>query len=168
MPDSGEEPDSDDTDTQTNTDSGDCASDEILQPQTNRCWRRCPVGQEWVDSVCVGSVSFRNWSGAVSACPAASSKYRTATRDEMISVLDNCDPNIVQSNIDGLCDPCAQSSYCFQMFEFDSYVYWTSTATEPDSDTQAMPWGVSFAIGTVFQSYNNEELHAARCLRNID
>jgi hypothetical protein len=86
----------------------------------------------------------------------------------MISVLSNCDSNVVQSNGEGLCDPCMQSSPCLEMFEFDFNTYWTSTATEPDSYSEPLPWAVSFEVGTVFQSYNTEEIFATRCVRDRD
>jgi hypothetical protein len=159
-----------DTDVEDAGDSnpGECEPDEVLEPETDLCWLRCPLGQEWVDSTCVGAVSFMAWSSAVSACQAFDDRMRTATRDDMISVLDNCDYNVVQADGDGLCDPCIQSSPCFEMFDFDSNIYWTSTSTSRNLFSEPLPWAVSFDVGTVFQTVNTEELYAARCVRDLD
>jgi hypothetical protein len=161
--DSDADSDSDsDSDADTNEDAGTggCLEDEIAQPDSDRCWLRCPLGQVWNDGYCDGSVQAYDWEAAVAACALIGVGHHLATRQEMIDILDNCE-EVLAEDLEGFCDPCGASAACGALFGFDSLTYWTST------DGLYSPWAVAFDTGLVFMSDTEFDYHYARCLREL-
>lgn len=164
---SGGIPDAGDTDTDTGTGDTDtesepvvCAEGEVAQPDSELCWRRCPLGQDApLDGDCAGDIDLFDFEDAAAACALLGGGYHAATLDQMIALLDGCDAAVVEDGQEGLCYPCDGSAACGQMFGFDLETYWTSTAGE-DS-----PWAVSFASGAVFMPGTGLEFYAVRCVR---
>ena len=53
-----------DAGTDADIDTDFCLDGEVLQPGTELCWLRCPLGQTLNGSVCNGTKIWANWCGA--------------------------------------------------------------------------------------------------------
>ncbi|MDJ0762079.1 MAG: hypothetical protein QNJ97_03745 [Myxococcota bacterium] len=156
-----------DTDQDTSIDENTCAPNEILQINADKCWRRCPAGQYWDGTACVGRFYQRTWAEAQQACTDFDSRYHLATRADIISLLSNCDLPIVEQDLEGFCMPCLSSPICQGMFGADTLDYWTSTFTQDETSSEHLMWGVSFGDGFVFAADSGKDRLAIRCLRSL-
>jgi len=159
----------------TGTDSGAdfCASDEVRQPETDLCWLRCPLGQDWAGDSCDGTKAEKDWCDAsgltASGCtpddPGADlceltfgPGYRLPTRDEFMALLGNC----VESDVACYtCDDCTGSdgqTTCTGMFTADDGYYWSSTPCSVE-----VSWCAYFGSGDVCDAFASNEDHV-RCL----
>ena len=150
-----------DTDTDTETDYSPCDTDEVYHEDEDLCWRICPVGQEWDGSTCTGTATLYEQSQAVGICPSLALKYTTASLYAFMSILDDCEDDILTYGISGVCDNCAASETCNDLFGADTEIYWTSTSP---SDSYTPNWTVDLADGTVMAAYTAYDLYAVRCL----
>lgn len=134
-----------DSDTDTDTDASGCASFEVEQKDLDLCWRRCPVGQTWESGGCSGDAVNGSWYWANSACSGVNALYRTATLDDFLNILSDCDPLIVSDGADSFCNRCEVSPICDDLLGSDEKLgdYWTSSSY----DNQ--PWFVQLSNGAV-------------------
>ena len=142
---------------------GECLAHEVRQPETDLCWLRCPIGQSWNadGQLCSGVVSTLDRNDAVAACALLDDGSTLAGRGEMIELLGNCSPQVVEDGVEGLCDSCGASATCSEMFWLDVQTYWTRT------DGSLSAWAVSFETGSVFMPGNELQLYSARCVRPL-
>jgi len=151
-----------DTDADTDEDAGTdgCLDEEVAEPDEERCWLSCALGQEWNDGFCDGPAQVYDWEGAVAACALRGGGYHLASRQEMIDILSECEA-VLEEDQEGFCDPCGASPACGAMFGFDTLTYWTS------SDGLYSPWAVAFDTGLVFMSSTEFDIHHGRCVRDL-
>ncbi len=142
---------------------------EVRQPETDLCWMRCPLTQEWTGTSCEGVRIETTWcdatGGSTTGCePRASGVnlcelllgkgYRLPTEEEFLALFGNCWD--FQHHI---CDACIQSKTCSSMFGSDGEHYWSST----ENDASAA-WYAGFDsgnIGSQFKRYDS----CVRCVR---
>jgi hypothetical protein len=148
-------------DSDADTDADTCTEQEVEGPAGLRCWRRCPAGESWDDGFCVGGATFHDFAGASNACAAIDGGYHLATRAELLSLLTNCGDEVIEDEQEGLCDSCAGSDPCYEMFGPDALTYWSSSSGELG------PWAVAFDVGTVFMAESDELPYNARCVRPL-
>jgi hypothetical protein len=150
-----------DSDTDSDGDGGTaaCDEDEVLEPIHNRCWPRCPLGQQWNDGLCTGVATLEDWEGAVAGCSLLGNGLHVATRQEMVELLGGCDDSVSQQ-LDGYCNPCGASDTCELMFGVDLLTYWTSTSGS------LAPWIAGFDSGLIMMAETELDLYHARCVRN--
>jgi hypothetical protein len=161
-PDTGGDVDGDtDTDSDPDGGTGGCTTNEVAQPETTRCWMRCPLGQGWADDYCAGSALILDWQGAVAGCAALGGGRHLASRLELTDLLGNCEDAVLALQ-DGFCDPCDASEACAALFGSDLLTYWTST------DGIYAPWATAFDSGLVFEAETELDLYQARCVRDAD
>jgi len=132
------------------TDTGeDCGAQEITDEATGLTWKRCHAGAwwEWIEwkSECGcagGMVNTKVWDEIEGACDAG---WRAATVQELMGVLEDCDPwDDIVAGGSGSCTNCPDSEPCGSMFPADGRFYWAATEA---SDAEA--WNVAFNVGTV-------------------
>jgi hypothetical protein len=128
---------------------------EIRQPGTDLTWLRCPLGQTWDVSSCIGIRQGMDWETAKANCPAG---YRLPDRQEYMVLLGACDEE-VSAGRPGSCDSCSDSSDCSSMFGEDEGWYWSSSAG-PDGTAYL----VGFRAGYV-TNHRTDAGFAVRCLR---
>jgi hypothetical protein len=148
-----------------------CVEGDVRQPGTDLCWRRCPLGQEERLGGCDGNVARHTWVEAIAECSLLGGGYRNATRSEMVALLGDCDKQVLETAAEGVCASCGQSEPCEEMFVWDHGVYWTSTDSntefDSDLDPDPAPWAVSFYVGTVFVAASAKDLYEVRCVRDL-
>ncbi len=128
--------------------------EEIIQPGTNLYWLKCPVGQTWNGSSCIGNAKNMDWKAAKKSCP---SGYRLPTKQEFIDLLGGCDSNALEKSL-GYCNKCSLSSNCNSMFSSDSLWYWSS------SYHGEFVWGANFSSGKLY-SFRMGGGDYVRCVR---
>ncbi len=129
--------------------------DDEGQPGTRLRWLRCPVGQTWSGSACVGSAAKLDWRAARTSCP---SGFRLPTRQEIVDLLGACD-DAVRSGQSGYCRACDAGDTCRAMFTPDSGVYWVAS---PLDDSRA--WRTGFGDGRLSIWYLLDEEYSVRCV----
>lgn len=159
-----------DSDADSDTDPPDCSVDEVGQPATDLCWRRCSLGQSWDGEACAGEPLEVDWcnatgidaGGCVPDDPGAEicsallgDEYRLPTRDELLALLAGC----ADAGDNYSCDPCVESDPCAGMFGDDQGGYWSSTAYD-----DWLAWMTGLVSGIVFPSTNFSQLRV-RCVR---
>ena len=152
------------------------SSDEVRQPGTDLCWKRCPLGWMWNEVECEGELTDAlkvNWceasgfslSGCVPNNPGQSiceitygSGYRLPTNLEFSVLLE--EPELGEGE-----EGCLGDTMCGQMFggKFDhngqnGMAYWTSTKFSYNV------WYVSFLYGWVKYMYTSNETLWVRCV----
>lgn len=130
------------------TDTGeDCGPQEITDESTGLTWKRCHAGGwwEWSGSKCMclyGLTNIMGWDEIQDACDPG---WRPATAEELIGVLEGCDPWAdIQSSGTGTCTNCPESEPCGTLFPNDGRIYWSATEA---NDSEA--YTVWFNVGTV-------------------
>ncbi len=113
---------------------------EVKQPSAGLYWQRCPIGQSWNGTECLGKAKKMSWENAKKACPAG---YRLPTREEIVELLGKCD-NPVRNGKWGYCNSCDTSKSCDGLFESDKGWYWTSTPVDEN-----ITWRADFGEGYV-------------------
>lgn len=108
------------------------SADDVRQPGTNLCWRRCPVGQTWTGGSCSGTRAFVDWCDAsgksegdctsdypgAGICSTFGEDYRLPSGDDYHVLFES-----------GGCSGETQN-LCTQMFGVDTGEYWTSTTVQ--------------------------------------
>jgi hypothetical protein len=162
-----------DVDSWTAPDEEFCLPDEVRQPGTDLCWKRCPLAQAWNGGLCAGAKLAMNWCGAsgddaelcaasdpgVSRCEQVLGPgFRLPTRQEFVDLFGGCQDTVIQGS-PGYCDSCVDSASCSGMFEGDIDLYWSSS---PYGDKRA--WSAVFYDGHLDYEVVYLE-HEVRCLR---
>jgi hypothetical protein len=62
--------------------------DEVLDLATGLTWKRCSVGQRFVDGQCLGTAVPIDWESADEAAGAAGGDWRVPTHDELAGLVD--------------------------------------------------------------------------------
>jgi hypothetical protein len=160
------------------------AGDEVLQPETNLYWLRCPLEQHWLEGSscgCDGTTSGMTWCDAsgndapkddgsgeywclagypgVDTCKDTypGGNYRLPTGLEFSVLLEES----AFGNQDGLtCDGTVGDTMCTDMFGLETRSYWSST---PYGVTSA--WLARFLNGLVNRSVGINSNYV-RCLRD--
>jgi hypothetical protein len=132
--------------------------DEIQQPGTNLFWLRCPIGQTWNGSSCVGSKRSVSAEELKHACP---SGYRLPKTLEFGDLLEGCDRD-VRTGGTGRCNSCSASTTCRDMFKSDVGFFWSLFQY---SDTKAHAWIVYFGSGKVRAPPRSRHAEV-RCIRS--
>jgi len=126
------------------------SEDYVVQPDTDKRWKRCPVGMTWDGWRCTGTATRMAWSTAMSSCP---SGYHLPYLDDFIALLGGCIDSVLnhEDTFLGMCNTCAESAACSAMFsddnlndpewendEVNSTEYWTRDGPDdPYSDAYA-------------------------------
>jgi hypothetical protein len=90
---------------------------------------------------------------AQKVCPAG---WRTASREELVALLDGCDAAVEKTG-KGDCKPCKHSAGCNALFGAGAIAwgqFWTSTSFDDKS-----AYYVSFKQGQVRRSSKNNQMH---------
>jgi hypothetical protein len=135
---------------------------EVIQPDADLSWLRCPINYCWQNNGCnwVSNPGL-DWETSSSLCPEG---YRIPTIDEFMGLLENCQQSDAGIETYFFCDACRESSTCASMFgSTDNFNYWTSSVNE---DFEFEVWTISFDTG-LFQLVPMNENHAIRCVRDI-
>jgi len=164
-----------DTDTDADTDTGsdagtdggdtdtyeDCGPQHITDGNTGLTWWRCHAGGwwEWVESGCAcvgGIVNTKAWHEVQDACDP---DWRPATAEELMGVLEGCDPwEEIETSGAGACDSCASSEPCGTLFPSDEHLYWSATEAGVGEG-----YSVGFDDGAVVATGKDDEYHV-RCV----
>jgi hypothetical protein len=113
---------------------------------------RCQAGRTWTGIKCDGMPVRVTWDEAQTVCPVG---WRTASREELVTLLDDCDPAVEREG-KGDCKPCKHSAGCNALYGAGSIAwgqFWTST---PFGDKSA--YYVSFKQGQVRYTYKNNHM----------
>jgi len=161
-----------DTDTDSDSDTDFCDQDtEVRQPETDFCWRRCPLGQTWDGDSCEGTKIRADWcetngenhddcypdNPGVSRCEQyLDSRYRVPTAEEFSVLLEESE----LGNMDGKkCNGGDGPTMCNGMFGSDSGWYWSSSLYDV-----YYAWNALFSYGSVGYDYVHNALYV-RCVR---
>jgi hypothetical protein len=160
-----------DTDADSDGDSDFCGNDEVRQPSTSLCWRRCPLGQAWDGDSCEGTMVGKDWCDASGGTTLGCSPdnpgqdfctltlgggFRLPTAQEFSVLLE--ETGDVGSG-GKKCDGSDGATLCTGMFGNDAGNYWASTLC-----VVAMGCIGSFPYGDVHGSLVNSTWDM-RCLR---
>ena len=135
-------------------------ADEVIQPGTNLCWKRCPIGQTWTGTSCSGTEQPCGWESAGPFCAQLGDGFRLPTKTEMMELLGGCTPPADDRERPVYCDDCASSPACSEMFPGDTGYYWTGTVYDPSASV----WDVQFLIGDIDNGAIVNSI-AVRCVR---
>ncbi|MBN2494976.1 MAG: hypothetical protein JXR96_10330 [Deltaproteobacteria bacterium] len=113
---------------------------DVKQPGSGLYWLRCPLGQTWSGSSCVGKHSAMSLADAREACPPG---YRLPRRHEFVELLGGCDAAALTGK-EGECSTCDRSARCSSLFGKDDGSYWSSSSYASDP---SRVWGANFAGG---------------------
>ncbi|MDD5307170.1 MAG: kelch repeat-containing protein, partial [Deltaproteobacteria bacterium] len=146
-----------------------CAPDEVLEPgTTDVCWKRCPLGQTWSGSGCVGTATSYTQLDAIAACQALANftqNWRLATTRDYARILGNASvgtetgPRFTGTSCT---DP---STACYAMFNADMQSasgLWTGSIASSTNGALA-DLGAGSASSIAFGGS-----YSALCLRNLD
>lgn len=123
------------------------------------------------DMVCAGNVCWQDapvisypWLSADYYCDGLSlgghTDWHLPTRQEFIDVLGGCDAAILGGNA-GLCNSCAASATCTELFGSDTDWYWSSSPYDPGG-----AWRASFRLGVVPVGDVGTDDGYVRCVRS--
>jgi hypothetical protein len=121
----------------------------------------CQAGRTWTGVKCDGMPARVVWDAALEACPTG---WRTATRDELAALLEDCDPGVANVGT-GDCKPCKQSAVCNTLFGAGS-IAWGAYWTETPFDDKSAHY-VSFKQGQVRRTYKKNHFEVL-CVRLIE
>jgi hypothetical protein len=144
--------------------SSSCAEDEVEDPNTGLCWKRCRGDKRWTGDHCTSGLSSMAAEPAASRCIAPS---RLPSRDEMVRFLDNC------QLLDGSyqCHSCTASSGCGAVYgsslDVNTVNIWTSTpCTMPPPLMGAGYYLADLDDGTVGCFWKDNAVGSPLCVRN--
>jgi hypothetical protein len=95
---------------------------EVNQPGTDLNWLRCAVGQTWDGKACTGAAPAKDWSAAMTACPAG---YRLPTAAEFGTLLGCPDEKGTPAGEAATCRACQREPACLGLFGQDAGKYWS-------------------------------------------
>jgi hypothetical protein len=142
-----------------------CAEDEIEDPGTGQCWKRCRGDQRWLGDSCSTGLSGRM--SAVYAAAECDGPSHLPSVTEMTAFLDNC--KLVDGRYE--CNSCTGSSGCGEVYGSRPDVFlanvWTSTPCTMKAPLVGAGHYVAYLDDGVVQCFWKDMSFAAPlCVRN--
>lgn len=146
-----------DSTTDTST-SPQCNADEVLQPGTKLCWKRCAEGFSWTNSTCAFAAYPQAfvWQSASVRCP---SPHRIPTLQEYEALFKVTTCANFGSGYE--CGPCKDNPTCNSMFPGSTGTYWTGSQLD-----SAEAWSADFARGRLMPDDVTQSLPVL-CVREL-
>lgn len=122
------------------------AFDEVKDTITQLIWKRCSVGQSWVDTNCTGTATTHTWSEALTL---GTEEWRLPNVHELSSLAEAA---CLGPAIDSTVFPNTQSDY-----------YWSSS---PYAKSKKSAWYVSFYWGEVNAFNSSDEYFNTQTMKH--